>query len=271
MSQPPYPPEQPPSPEQPPVPPQQPYQSQHGYPPPQAPTPPQQGYPSQQGYASQQGYPPQQGYPSQQPYPGQQQYGPPGGYPGDVAPVARRSTLRLGVVGLVLAVIGAALLVVSFTAVNWFRSSSDSTFGGSTKFGEVHKHLGTIKAESQGLADGTWIAKAYFGWLGWVLLAAVVVLAILGNLPARGISGLGRGLGLLVGLAGIGLTFWAIKLLSLSSSLIAQVPSSERAQLEDINSYSFYWHHVSIGFWLAVAGFAVAGIGAVLGPRRARV
>jgi hypothetical protein len=233
-------------------------------------------YPPQQPYGQ-----PEYGQPEYgQPQYGQPQYGapppgygaPPPGYgappPGYGAPAAPRTGLRLGVPGLILALVGAALLLVSFLAVNWFTTANDSAFGGNAHFSDIHDHLGTIKAESQGLAEPTWIASAYFGWLGWLLLALTIVLAILANLPARGLSGLGRGLGLLAALVGIGLTFWAIKLLTLTSAA-SQLPGAERSQIDAFDSYSYYWNHVGIGFWLAVAGFVVAGVGAAIGARRA--
>lgn len=202
-----------------------------------------------------------------QPY-GGQGYPPPGvpGYP-PPAPAGPRTGLRLGVVGLILAAVGAALLLVSYLAVNWFTTANDSAFGGSAHFTDVHSHLGTIKSESQGIAEPTWIANAWFGWLGWLLLAVAVVLAVLACLPVPGLSGVGRGLGILAALVGIGFTFWAIKLLRLTS-LVSQLPSGERSQVDQFNSYSYYFNHVGIGFWLAVAGFAVTGIGAAIGARR---
>lgn len=145
----------------------------------------------------------------------------------------------IGVVGSLLAVIGAAAIIVAFTAVNWF-----SDFGTKNHFSDLHKITNTT--------FGAGVAKAYFGWLGWVLLAVTVILALAANVPSAAAAAL-RPLGAVVALVSIGLTFWAIKLSS------AGTPG-----------YSEYLKHARVGFYLAVAGFLIAGIGALIGPHRSR-
>jgi hypothetical protein len=146
----------------------------------------------------------------------------------------------IGVVGSLLALIGAAAIIVAFTAVDWF-----SGFGG-------HSHFSDLHDITKG-GGSTGIAKAYFGWLGWVLLAATVLLALGANIPSPAATVL-RPLGAIVGLASVGLTFWALKFESGSRP-----------------GYSEYLKHARIGFYLAAAGFLVAAIGAMIGPRRAPV
>lgn len=200
----------------------------------QAPGQPQQGYaPPQQAY----GQPQQQyGAPQAQQAYGQPQqgYGQPGGYPA-------AGGRKFGVAGAVLAVIAAALGIVSFTAVDWFAD-----LGQRAHFGDIGK---IAKA-----ADQNTIAKFYFSWLGWVLLAAVVVLALLACLPAA-TTPLFRTLGVLVGLGGIALTFLALPFAGTSGQG---------------TSYTDYLKHARIGFYLALAAFLVGAIGAAIGSRRAR-
>jgi hypothetical protein len=102
----------------------------------------------------------------------------------------------------------------------------------------------------------------YFSWLAWVLLAAAVVVGLLAVLP-NAFSGVLRVLGPIVGLAGVGLTFWAIDLASFSGPYARQLGSSNPG-------YSDYLNDAGPGFWLAAAGLLVIGLGALLGPRRVR-
>ena len=83
---------------------------------------------------------------------------------------------ELGIVGLVITVIGAAMIVASFTALNWL--SGDDGFGGTAtvKFSDLHDAV---------TSDAPVVPRLYFNWLGWALLAATVVIAVLGNLPTR--------------------------------------------------------------------------------------
>jgi hypothetical protein len=95
------------------------------------------------------------------------------------------------------------------------------------------------------------LSKAYFGWLGWVLLAVVGVIALAANLPTPVSPGL-RILGLVLGLGGAVVTLFAIKIGS-------------------NDSFSYDLKHGGVGYWVAIAGFVVTGIGAVIGPQRGRV
>jgi len=160
-------------------------------------------------------------------------YGAPAGDPYNT-PARREDTI--GVVGLVIALIGVAALLVSFLAVDWF-SAKISHFD----FSDLHD------AATSGSSGNPEVFKLYFNWLGWVMLAAVAVIAIVANLPTPASPAL-RVLGLLIGLAGVGLTFWSIKLPSVA--------------------YSDVIKEARLGFYLAAGGFLFAGIGAVIGPQR---
>jgi hypothetical protein len=179
----------------------------------------------------------------QQPY-GQPQYGQPGYPPGDQrrAAVANAygdpigSGAKFGVVGATLAGVGGVLLIIAFTAVDWL------SLGGSISFSDIHDRLAQNSTGSTGVAD------TYFSWLGWVLVVAVVVIAIAANLPSPA-SGPLRAFGAIVAAAAIALTFFAI-------------------QLSDGLAYSSFIKHAAAGFYLALGGFLLAGIGALIGPSR---
>ena len=227
-------------------PPQSPYappgQSEPGYGPPTGQQPaygqPAYGQPAygQPAYQQQSAY----GQPvyGQQPAYGQPAYG----YPAGRAPVSA----QFGVVGAAIAAVGAILLIISFTALSWF-----SDFGGSSHVSDIHR----ILAESSSFAGG--VAKVYFGWLSWVLLVVVVVAALLANLPSPAATAF-RILGPIVAAAAIALTFVAINLSGASAG-----PGAP--------AYSEYLKHAWLGFYFAVAGFLLVGIGAIIGPRRRRV
>ncbi len=177
----------------------------------------------------------QGGYGQQSQYAqGPSQYGQPpyGGQPG--------GSRSFGVVAAVLAVVGAALGVVSFTTVNWFTGGDDSHFS------DI-KHL-LSSGQAKQLASG--FAKIYFSWLAWVLLAAVVISAILAAIPGVGTAF--RIIGVIVALGAIAATFVAIKFFNSKAN----------------ESYGQYLKHARLGFYLAVAAFLVAGIGAAVGSRR---
>jgi hypothetical protein len=170
----------------------------------------------------------------------------PYGVPGLVVPpnysVYLSQTRReVGIVGLVLTLIGAALVVVSFASLDWL--SGDDGFGDNleVKFSDLHDLV------SHGSPT---LSRLYFDWLGWTLLAAVVVFGVLGNLAIRS-HPLWRVLGIMAGLAGAACTFFAIY--------------GNGTSLSDVAKYG------AVGFWLAIAGFLLAAIGAVIGPRRVRL
>jgi hypothetical protein len=150
------------------------------------------------------------------------------------APVG--SGARFGVVGATLAGIGGVLLVIAFTALNWTNAAGSSTFGDLSDTLDVN-----------GAANG--LARNYFGWLGWLLAVLVVLVAVLANLPSP-VSGPLQALGAVGAAAGIAVTFFAINFYS------------------DGQAYTDYLKHARLGFYFALAGFALAGIGALVGPTK---
>jgi hypothetical protein len=188
------------------------------------------GQPAQYGQQVQPGQP---GQPAQPGYgPGDQRRAAVANAYGD--PIG--SGAKFGVVGATFAGIGGVLLIIAFTAVDWISQ------GRSSSFGDIHD---AMAANSDG---ATGVADAYFSWLGWVLVIAVLVVAIAATLPTPA-SGPLRALGAIIAAAAIALTFFAI-------------------QLSDGLPYSSFIKHASVGFYLAIGGFLLAGIGALAGPSR---
>ena len=198
-----------------------------------------QGYGPQQGYGQQQPYGQQQGYGQQQPYPPQGQR--PGHYSAAAnaygAPVG--SGAQFGVVGVTLAGIGFILLIISFTAVTWLKLTGSST---GFSFGDVGNTL-----DASPSASG--MASAYFSWLAWTLAIVGLIVAVGANLPSPA-SGPLRALGAVIAAAAIAFTFLAIRL-------------TNGAPYSDAIS------HANVGFYLALGGFLLVGIGSLVGPKRA--
>jgi hypothetical protein len=201
--------------------------------------------------------------PAPQPSYGQQpQYGQQPGYgqqppqmPPPMGPVTTQfarldpgPSQKFGITSFVLTLIGTVLTVLSFTAVNWFDGPASS------KFSRIHQVINAAVANGIGSPP---IARAYFSWLGWVLLAAAIVVALLAATPA--IGGPFRIAGVVVAVAAVALTFVAIKVFKDAAVLNTE-----------FRSYGSYLKHARRGFYLAVTGFVLIGIGAALGPSRER-
>jgi hypothetical protein len=147
------------------------------------------------------------------------------------------SGLRFGYIGALVALVGAALVVIAFTTLSWLKQD-DSTFA------KIHQRL----AGSHAFVSG--FTQAYFSWLGWVLFGVVLAVALGANLPYSRIAML-RPIGFLLALVAIGLTFWAIKFTS--------------------SAYPTYFDYLRLqrlGFYFAIGGFLITGIGALFGAKR---
>jgi hypothetical protein len=229
---------------------------QYGQPPEQYGPPPQQYGPPPQQYGQppqQYGPPPQQyGQPPQQYGPPPQQYGPPpqgqpqyGGYGAPAAghggPPPAGETF--GLVAGALAVVAAVLGVVALTAINWFSG------GGHSHFNDVRK----LVTSEQAKPFATGLAKVFYGWLAWVLLAVVIVVALIAASPNIGRTF--RPIGAILAAASIAVTFLAVKFLKSGAN-------------SKIDSYGQYLKHARVGFWMLVAAFLLAGIAAAIGARR---
>jgi hypothetical protein len=254
----------------------------------QQPQEPGQGQPSnpQQPYSAQHGQPApgsgSSGYSQGQPGYGQQNYGPPNqgppnqGYGGQGYPPATATTKgRPNIGALILAVIAAILGVLSLFVLGWYRDNYSSVSGGSgtsssSKFSKIHDVLTSAQHQidsnpTAGKYIHLGISPTYFGWLGYVLIAAAVVLAVISALPTGAAVMLFKILTALVALAGIGLTLWAIDLISFDAALRSQIGSDAPG------GYGDWIKHTSFGAWAMGLAFLLCLIAALIPPKRVAV
>lgn len=164
-------------------------------------------------------------------------------------------------VGLVLIGIGAVLGALSLTVLNWFHGNLELLHGSQSTAGDIGDLLDRLVTTRRALDDRNAIhlglSDYYFSWLAWVLLAALVIVAIVAALPTSE-GGRVRILAGLLSLLGILATFWSLDLYRPAHS--APVASGP--------SYADFVSHTSFGAWAAFAAFVLIGLGAVLGPSR---
>ncbi len=234
---------------------------------------PQGSYTPEQNAEQNRSQTPQQGQPQygQQNYPPQQQ-----GYSGN-APVASTATTRgrPNVAGLVLAVIAAVLGILSLFVFGWYRDNFKSVSGGAnsssnSKFSKIHDALNQLQHlidsnPSAGKFISLGVAPIYFSWLGYLLIAAAVVLALIAALPTGGAVMLFKVLTAIVSLAGIGLTLWAIDLFSLAPAAQASATGGTP------NGYGDWIKHTSFGAWAMGVAFLLCLIAALIPPKRVAV
>lgn len=148
----------------------------------------------------------------------------------------------LGLPGIAAVTVGAVLVLISFTKLNWYSGSSqgaDSISGG-IDFRILHDRVTAF--------DSPGISSAYFAWLAWVILIVAILLGFGANLPGRAADSL-RVLGFTVGVVGAAATYIALHELVAATGPAADV-----------------FDHAAIGLWLALAGYLLVGIGAAAGP-----
>lgn len=147
---------------------------------------------------------------------------------------------------LVMLVAGAVLLIGAFGRVSWYHQTSNHDAAPDTHFGDFINTLGGRSASG--------LVNAYFPTLAWLLLgvaAAVVVLANLGTAYTLAL----RAAGVVVGLAGIVLTYLAL------------------AQLFDVtyNPAATHSEHgvflgARAGLWFALTGYLLCAVAAAIAP-----
>jgi hypothetical protein len=196
----------------------------------------------QQGGYQQGGY--QQGGYQQGNYPQQPSgYGYGQGYSG----YGNEQRQTLGIVGIAVAIVGAVVLISGFF-LSWYKIA-----GQEAKFSDIHKDL----SDAGSLAPG--LAKAYFGWLAWVLLVLVIIAAVVANLPVGAAVLPMRIVAPVIGLLGVLLTLLAL------NSYWDKAKDTPAGQGADLGIFK----HSAIGLYLTLAGFIIAGVAGVFGPRRA--
>lgn len=191
------------------------------------------GQPPQYGESGDPYGQPQYGQSGQPPY-GGLQYGQPPHYSATANaygdPIG--SGAKFGVVGATLAGVGFILLIISFTALDWVK--------GGVSFSDLNNAADRL--------DVPGLTKSYFSYLGWLLAILLVVVAIVACLPSP-VSGPLRAFGAVLAAAAIALTLFALK----GNGSFGDVFSDARA-----------------GFYVALLGFLVAGIGSLVGPQHRR-
>jgi hypothetical protein len=148
----------------------------------------------------------------------------------------------VGVPGVILVLVGAGLVLLSFRFLDWYdvpAHGADSA--GDITFGKLH-----TSADQLG---GAGVATAYFDWLAWVVLIALILVGVAANVVSPMTDGLRVG-GFLLGMVGAGCTYYAL-------AQHFNATSSDHSVF-----YNSTW-----GLWAAFLGFFVGAAGAVIGPR----
>ena len=149
--------------------------------------------------------------------------------------------------GVAMVLAGALVALASFRLLDWYDTSArGADSAASSTFSDLRDNADQL--------SGAGTATAYFDWLAWVLLIALVCVGVCANLPVRP-ADLLRIAGSVLGVLGVAATYLAV----------AQLHDAQVAAGGEKHSalYNSTW-----GLWLALAGFACGAMGAVLGPRR---
>lgn len=154
-----------------------------------------------------------------------------------------RRSLRLTAVVLVL--LGAALVLVSFRFLDWYEVAHRADSAGNITFATLHSNADQLA--------GVGTATAYFDWLAWLLLILLVAVGVAANLSVPMTDAL-RVAGFLLGLVGAAATYFAI----------AQLHDAQVAA--GAHKHSVFYNS-SWGLWGAFVGYLAAAAGAALGPR----
>jgi hypothetical protein len=154
--------------------------------------------------------------------------------------------------GLALVSAGAVMLILSFTTLEWrHRPAGRSDAVLKIDFAALRQNLEHFP--SGGKPAPT---VAYFTWLCWVLLIALIIVGFAANLPNRSSDGM-RLTGFFLGLVGAAFTYYAL-------SRYAQ------ATHDLFGTSSSALDNADIGIWFALAGYLLAGAGSAVGPMPAR-
>lgn len=164
---------------------------------------------------------------------------PPPAPPQHQNPFGTEGNEQFGIASMVFSLLGAILLIVCLTALDWFSVDFDR--------GNLSLTFGDIKDKLN--ADSlSGFASAYYGWFAWTFLLISVAAAIGASFPSPALRAL-RVIGVVAAFATAGLSFLAI-------------------QVTTTRSYTDWFADARIGFYLAVVGYILIGIGAAIGPRK---
>lgn len=143
--------------------------------------------------------------------------------------------------GIALVLVGAVLVLLSFATLDWYAAPppGPDVVSGSTTFSALHHNADQL--------GGAGLASAYFSWLSWLLLIAVITVGAATLVVRKNVDAYRVG-GLFLGLVGAATTYYALN------------------QMAGASSGGGTFDHASIGVWLTLAGFLLAGAGAAIGP-----
>ena len=160
---------------------------------------------------------------------------------GDGAPRA------IGAPGALLVIAGGALVLVAFRFLEWYDTPARADSAPKITFSELHGSADQL--------SGAGAATAYFNWLAWVLLIALVLVGVAATMPIQPADVL-RVIGCVIGVVGVAATYFAV----------AQLHNAQVAAGGERHNpfYNSTW-----GLWLTFVGFVFGAVGALLGPRRA--
>ena len=154
---------------------------------------------------------------------------------------------RVGVPGMLLVLWGGAVLLLSFTRLDWKRRPTGGDVVQRIDFAALRHNLEHFPAAGRPSAS-----VAYFDWLAWALLIALIVVGFAANMPHRATGAL-RLLGLVLGLVGAAWTYYTLARYAQATHDLFGTSSDALRNSED-------------GTWFAFGGDLVAGLGAALGP-----
>ena len=159
---------------------------------------------------------------------------------------------RIGLVGMGLVSVGAIMLILSFTTLEWRRlSASRGDSVSKIDFVALRQNLEHFPAGGKPAAT-----VAYFTWLCWVLLIALIVVGFAANLPSRSSNGM-RLAGFFLGMVGAAFTYYALSRYS-------------QATHDLFGTSSGALDNADVGIWFALIGYLLGSAGSALGPMHAR-
>jgi hypothetical protein len=144
-------------------------------------------------------------------------------------------------VGIVAVLIGAVLVLISFSGLDWYAAPppGPDVAPVGRSFAELHHN-----AEALGLG---FLVDAYFIWLAWVVLIALIVVGTLASVAREHVDNYRVG-GLTLGLFGAAITYY----------IVYKIHQSSQA--------GHVFSHASTGIWFVLFGFVLAGAGSAVGP-----
>jgi hypothetical protein len=158
---------------------------------------------------------------------------------------------QFGLPGMLLVLWGGAVVLLSFTRLEWKQRPTGGDVVERIDFAALRHNLEHFPAAGRPSAS-----VAYFDWLGWALLIALIVVGFAANVPGPASTVL-RLLGFVLGLVGAALTYYTLARYAEATHDLFGTSSHALENSED-------------GTWFAIGGFLVAAVGAALGPLTAK-